>query len=73
MHRCLRSFNAKQALVEKKATAALEAGHLKQQLALRQRQLEEMQQVASLYIDSDSLARMQSQTGAFERHAVFCS
>jgi hypothetical protein len=56
-------FNNRQMVAEKKATGALEQLHTKQQMVLRQRQLEEIAKVVGLYTDPESLAKLKSATG----------
>jgi hypothetical protein len=53
-----KEFNSKQLLAEKNVTGGLEQFHMKQQMNLKQKQLEATAHVASLYMDPDSAARM---------------
>jgi hypothetical protein len=56
-------YNKRQQDVEREATGKLEPVHLKYQMELRQKQLEEVANVVSLYADPATLARLQSSTG----------
>jgi hypothetical protein len=56
-------YNAKQIAAEKKATGELENVHMKNQMNLRQKQIQEMANVVSLYTDPETLSRLHSSTG----------
>jgi len=56
-------FQTKQMEAEKAATGRLESAHMKNQMDLRQKQLQEMANVVALYTDPESLARLQEAGG----------
>ena len=56
-------FNKKQLQEEKKVTGLLNSRHTKEQIDLKQKQLENISQIVSLYATSESLARLQKEGG----------
>jgi hypothetical protein len=57
-------FNQKQLAAEKNATAVLEEKHLRNQLDVKKRQLQEIAEIVSLYSDPETLKRLASQANS---------
>ena len=62
-----REYTAKQMAEEKRATSAMEQLHMKQQIELRQRQLQETAAIVNEYTDPDSLARLAKAGGGLSQ------
>lgn len=56
-------YNQKQLEVERTVTSKLEPGHIRNQMNLRQKQLQEMANVVALYTDPSSLQKLQQAAG----------
>eukprot|EP01006_Ploeotia_vitrea_P026898 TRINITY_DN59815_c0_g3_i1.p2 TRINITY_DN59815_c0_g3~~TRINITY_DN59815_c0_g3_i1.p2 ORF type:complete len:1157 (-),score=209.00 TRINITY_DN59815_c0_g3_i1:3519-6989(-) len=62
--KCLdEEYVGKQHQAELKATAAMESIHMKQQMTLRQDQLNELASIISMYSDADAMAKLQAING----------
>jgi hypothetical protein len=57
-------FNQKQLAAEKNATVVLEEKHLRNQLDVKKRQLQEIAEIVSLYSDPETLKRLASQANS---------